>query len=135
MKYLDPALLLVTILVTMLAYTLYFFIHYGVLINVVFLLLWSLVAIVKLLVDMYFWATVISVLVSWISAFSMHPLADLSKQLVAPPTGYMGRWIPGFAGLDFSPMFFILGLSLIDNLVVGTLAMGFHTPILFSLGL
>ena len=89
----------------------------------------------SLLIDIYFWATLITVLLSWIAPFSMHPVAELAKQLIHMPVGLLRRYVPSLAGLDFSPMIFILALTLADSIVVSSLRMTFHVPLIFSLGL
>lgn len=134
-KYFDLSTLLAGLLVTSISYILFFYLYYSITLPFTRLLLWSVVTMLSLLIDIYFWATLITVLLSWIAPFSMHPVAELAKQLIHMPVGLLRRYVPSLAGLDFSPMIFILALTLADSIVVSSLRMTFHVPLIFSLGL
>lgn len=70
-----------------------------------------------------------SAILSWIAPHSYHPaariLGDLSNPLLLP----FRRFMPNLGGLDLSPIFAILAISLVQRLVVNPLMDFGHTLI------
>ena len=133
-RYVDFAALLVSLIIAGFSYLLFFYAYYGVMIPFGALLLWSCMTLLSLLLGIYFWATLITVVLSWVAPFSMHPVAELARELIKVPVDLLRQYIPSLAGLDFSPMIFMLLLTLIDSLIIGSVRVTFQVPLIFSLG-
>ncbi|MBJ7539437.1 YggT family protein [Marinomonas transparens] len=67
------------------------------------------------LLDLYFWAMLISVILSWVAPGANHPGAILVGQITAPLYGLCQRVIPPLGGLDLSPIFIFLGISILKQ--------------------
>lgn len=83
---------------------------------------WAFTGIVAFLLNIYFWALVISVVASFIAPFSAHPALLLIHQLLDPLYKPLRRIIPGLGGLDFSPLFLFLGIRVLELMVINPLA-------------
>ncbi|MGB3385455.1 MAG: YggT family protein [Marinomonas sp.] len=67
------------------------------------------------LLDLYFWALLISVILSWVAPGASHPGAMLVGQITAPLYKACHRVIPTLGGLDLSPIFLFLAISLLKQ--------------------
>lgn len=67
------------------------------------------------LLDLYFWAMLISVILSWVAPGSNHPGAMLVMQICEPLYRFCHRFIPSLGGLDLSPIFIFLGITLLKH--------------------
>lgn len=72
----------------------------------------------------YIFAMLVVVVVSWIAPQSYNPTAQLLNQLLRPFLAPIQRVIPPVAGLDFSPMVFLMALMIIRNFLLPALARG-----------
>jgi YggT family protein len=90
-------------------------------ISVTTIISWCVVGIIALLLNIYFWSLVISVVASFIAPFSGHPALLLISQLLSPFYKIIHRFIPPMGGLDFSPLFMFLAINVLEILVVGSL--------------
>jgi YggT family protein len=86
------------------------------------LLVWSLIGITSLLLKIFFFALIISVILSWVAQGSHNPGALLVQQICEPFLAPFRRLLPNLGGLDLSPIFAFLALNLIDRFVLGKLA-------------
>ena len=92
------------------------------------LLVWSLVGITALFLKIFFFALIISVILSWVAPHSHNPAAVLVYQLCEPVLAPIRRFLPSMGGLDLSPIFAFIALNLLDMLVVTNLAMATGMP-------
>lgn len=69
------------------------------------------------LLDLYFWAMLISVILSWVAPGASHPGALLIGQITAPLYRACQRIIPPLGGLDLSPIFIFLAISFLKQLL------------------
>ncbi|MEL0635504.1 MULTISPECIES: YggT family protein [Marinomonas] len=67
------------------------------------------------LLDLYFWALLLSVILSWVAPGANHPGAMLVGQITAPLYRTCQRVIPPLGGLDLSPIFIFLAISLLKQ--------------------
>ncbi|MBM6552022.1 YggT family protein [Marinomonas ostreistagni] len=67
------------------------------------------------LLDLYFWAMLISVILSWVAPGSGHPGAMLVMQICEPLYRFCHRFIPSLGGLDLSPIFIFLGITVLKQ--------------------
>lgn len=69
------------------------------------------------LLDLYFWAMLISVILSWVAPAASHPGALLIGQITAPLYRACQRVIPTLGGLDLSPIFIFLAISFLKQVL------------------
>ncbi|TYL48926.1 YggT family protein [Marinomonas sp. IMCC 4694] len=69
------------------------------------------------LLDLYFWAMLISVILSWVAPGANHPGAMLVGQITAPLYRTCQRVIPTLGGLDLSPIFIFLTISFLKQIL------------------
>lgn len=119
---LDLASLMLAILVQLLlmAVTL-LLLGYG-LDNPLQLLVWSIIGVTELFLRVFFFALIISVILSWVAQGSHNPTAMLINQICEPLLSPIRRILPSMGGLDLSPIVAFLILNLIDMLVIRNLA-------------
>lgn len=86
------------------------------------LLIWSIIGVTSLFLKVFFFALIVSVILSWVAPGSYNPGAQLVNQLCEPVLAPFRKLIPNLGGLDISPIFAFIALNLIDMLVIGNLA-------------
>ena len=86
------------------------------------LLIWSIIGVTSLFIKVFFFAMIVSVILSWVAPGSYNPGAQLVNQLCEPVLAPFRKLIPNLGGLDISPIFAFIALNLIDMLVIGNLA-------------
>ncbi|MGI1039765.1 YggT family protein [Pseudomonas aeruginosa] len=86
------------------------------------LLIWSIIAVTSLFLKAFFFALIISVILSWVAPGSYNPGAQLVNQICEPLLMPFRKLLPNLGGLDLSPIFAFLALKLIDMLVINNLA-------------
>lgn len=86
------------------------------------LLVWSIVGVTALFLKVFFFALIISVILSWVAQGSHNPTAMLINQICEPLLAPIRRMLPNMGGLDLSPIVAFLILNLIDMLVIRNLA-------------
>lgn len=69
------------------------------------------------LLDLYFWAMLISVVLSWVAPGANHPGAMLVGQITDPLYRTCQRVIPTLGGLDLSPIFIFLAISFLKQIL------------------
>ena len=90
--------------------------------NPVQLLVWSIIGVTALFVKVFFFALIISVILSWVAQGSQKPTVALVNQICEPLLTPIRRILPNLGGLDLSPIVAFLILNLIDMLVIRNLA-------------
>ena len=86
------------------------------------LLVWSIIGVTALFLKVFFFALIISVILSWVAQGSHNPTAMLINQICEPLLSPIRRILPSMGGLDLSPIVAFLLLNLIDMLVIRNLA-------------
>lgn len=112
-------LILVSIIIKLMGYALP---------GVLQLLVWSLVGVTALFLKIFFFALIISVILSWVAPTSHNPAAMLVHQLCEPVLSPIRRILPSLGGLDLSPIFAFIALRLIDMLLIANLAQATGMP-------
>lgn len=75
---------------------------------------WELV---NLLLNVYLFAIIIRVIVSWINPASYHPALELIDGITRPVMAPVQRMLPSAGGLDFSPMIVLIGIWFLKMLL------------------
>ncbi|WP_417661525.1 YggT family protein [Pseudomonas sp.] len=85
-------------------------------------LVWSIIGVTALFLKVFFFALIISVILSWVAQGSHNPAVELVNQICEPLLMPFRRILPNLGGLDLSPILAFLVLNLIDMLVIRNLA-------------
>ena len=118
---LDIASLVLAILLQFILIALTLLLMYSVVANPLQMLIWSLIGITALFLKVFFFAMIISVILSWVAQGSHNPGVELVNQICEPLLSPIRRILPSMGGLDISPIFAFLALKLIDMLVIQNL--------------
>ncbi|WP_433860941.1 YggT family protein [Pseudomonas thivervalensis] len=119
---LDMSSLVLAILVQLALMALTLLLTYGTTGNPLQLLIWSLIGVTALFLKIFFFALIISVILSWVAPGSHNPGAELVNQICEPALAPFRRIVPNLGGLDISPILAFMVLKLIDMLVINNLA-------------
>ena len=120
---LDMSSLVLAIIVQMLLMGGILVLLYGTAGNPLSLLIWSLIGLAALFLNIFFYALIISVILSWVAPGSHNPGAQLINQICDPFLAPFRRILPNLGGLDISPILAFMALKLIDMLVINNLAL------------
>jgi len=125
---LDMSSLVLAVAVQMLLMAVILFITYGVSGNILELFLWSLIGLISLFLKVFFFAMIISVILSWVAPGSHSPAAELVWQISEPALAPFRRMLPNLGGLDISPIFAFLVIQLLQSYVIPPLAISTGMP-------
>jgi len=81
-------------------------------------LLWTLPALLGTLLDLFLFAVLIRVLLSWIHPDPYHPAMSVLARLTEPLLLPARRKLPPIGGIDLSPLAVLIVLTLIEMLLV-----------------
>ena len=96
------------------------------------LLVWAIIAVTSLFLKIFFFAMIISVILSWVAPGSYNPGAQLVNQICEPLLAQFRKLLPNPGGLDISPIFAFITINLIDRFVIGGLAASTGLPPMLS---
>lgn len=82
--------------------------------NVFLLLSWSVLGLLGLLVNFYFFAILAMIVLSWVAAGSRHPAIYLLYQITEPVMAPFRRALPAMGGLDLSPILVFILINVIQ---------------------
>jgi YggT family protein len=89
-----------------------------------FIVTWAVVGVIYFIVNIYYYAIIGSIIMSFVMLFSgnmnPHPILRLIWQLTEPVMGPVRKVVPPMGGLDFSPIFIFIIIGLIQNLLIET---------------
>ena len=89
-----------------------------------FIVTWAVVGVIYFIVNLYYYAIIGSIIMSFVMLFSgnmnPHPILRLIWQLTEPVMGPLRKVLPPMGGLDFSPIFIFIIIGLIQNLLIET---------------
>ncbi|MEE4100056.1 YggT family protein [Pseudomonas viridiflava] len=125
---LDMSSLVLAIIVQMILIALTLLLMFGTTGDPLHLLLWSIISVTALFLKIFFFALIISVILSWVAPGSNNPGAELVNQICEPALAPFRRIVPNLGGLDISPILAFLVLKLLDMLVINNLAAMSHMP-------
>ena len=130
---LDMSSLVLAILVQMVIFAVVLTLSY-MSFNILGLLLWAIIGVTALFLKVFFFAMIISVILSWVAPGSVSPGAELVNQITEPALAPFRRFLPSMGGLDISPILAFMLIQLIQSFVIPPLAMYVGMPvILFGL--
>ncbi len=85
----------------------------------------SFLILVDTLLALYMWMLIISVIMSWLTAFNVinnqnrfvYMVQDFLYRATDPPMRYLRRWIPDLGGIDLTPLLLIILIVFLRNLL------------------
>lgn len=86
-------------------------------INPLHVILWSIIGLLSLTANIFFWGLLIMVIASWVAPHSSNPALILVRQLVEPVMSPFRKLMPDMGGIDISPIFAFLALNVIQVLI------------------
>ena len=119
---LDMSSLVLAILVQLALMALTLLLTYGTTGNFIQLLIWAIIGVTALFLKIFFFALIISVILSWVAPGSHNPGAELVNQICEPALAPFRRLLPNLGGLDISPILAFMVLKLLDMLVINNRA-------------
>jgi YggT family protein len=119
---LDMSSLVLAIIVQMILMALTLLLAYGTTGDPLHLLIWAIIGVTGLFLNIFFYALIISVILSWVAPGSHNPGAELVNQITEPLLAPLRRILPNLGGLDISPILAFMVLKLLDMLVINNLA-------------
>ena len=86
------------------------------------ILAWTFISVAGLFLKIFFFALIISVILSWVAPGSQNPGAQLTYQICEPMMAPIRKIMPDLGGIDLSPIFVFLAINLLERFVLGSLA-------------
>jgi YggT family protein len=111
---LDLASLLLALLLQLAGIVLLLLINGLGLPNVALLLVWSLLGVIGLLVNIYFFALLAMIILSWVAAGSNNPAIYLLHQITEPVMAPFRKLLPAMGGMDFSPILVFILINVLQ---------------------
>lgn len=118
----DIPLLVLLFVLEMLKLLLLVFIQVGSFPHLGGLLIWAFADILNAIINVYFYAILVIVIMSWLNPAVHSPIAEVLYKITEPLLMPAKRYIPPIGGLDLSPIAVLLCLQLIVILLVQPLA-------------
>lgn len=81
-------------------------------------LLFAIPALLELVIDIFLFAILIQVILSWVNPGAYNPAMGVLHSLTEPLLGPARRRLPPMGGFDFSPMIVMIGLVLLQMLLL-----------------
>ncbi|MBL4798671.1 MAG: YggT family protein [Oleispira sp.] len=97
--------------------------------------LWAGIGVLSLLLKIYFWGLLITVIASWVAPNSYNPVLILINQILEPAIKPIRKIMPDMGGIDISPIVAFLLIQVLEILVVKGLVQASGMPAGLVLGL
>jgi len=82
--------------------------------NILLLLVWSALGVIGLLVNIYFFALLGMIILSWVAPGSNQPAIYLLHQITEPVMAPVRKALPAMGGMDFSPILLFILINIIQ---------------------
>jgi YggT family protein len=82
----------------------------------------TLILLISLLINVFMFAIIVEVIISWMNPGSYNPVSSLLHSLTSPLLRPIRHLVPPIAGIDLSPLFAILGLQVLRMLILPLLS-------------
>lgn len=102
--------------------------------NPLSMFVWAVLGTIGMVVNIYFVAILVSIVLSWVAPGSYNPIVLLLHQLTEPVMSPFRKLLPSMGGLDLSPIFVFLALNVIQ-IILGHLANAVGLPPAYVIGL
>ena len=93
----------------------------------------ALLQTLSMILTLVWWVFLIMIIMSWLISFNVvngynptvrtiwNALLALTEPLLRPIRRTIGRILPDLRGIDISPIFLLLGLTLVEHVIIGNL--------------
>jgi len=108
---------------------------YGGLPNLAIVAGWAATGIVSLVLNFYFFAIIIQIILSWIAPQTHSPVLALLFQLTEPIMAPARKILPPMGGIDFSPILTFMMIQVLKMVLVGSLVQVLQMPSGLLLGM
>ena len=88
-------------------------------VNFLIAISWGFVGILSMILNIYMYGLLATIVISWIAPQSQHPAITLINQIIYPAMDPFRRLIPPLGMIDLSPMLFFIVLNVIDYFIYG----------------
>lgn len=123
-KGVDFSSLILALVVEAVAICIMILLYGGSIPSVGFVITWAFVGVLYFIINIYYYAIIASIIMSFVMLFSgsmnPHPILQLIWQLTEPVMAPVRKIIPPMGGLDFSPIFIFIAIGLAQNLLIST---------------
>lgn len=85
--------------------------------NLALILVWALLSCVVTILNIYYFALLVSIITSWVAQGSHNPAVVLIQQLAEPIMAPFRRLLPAMGGIDFSPMLAFAAIYILQILL------------------
>ena len=110
----DMSSVVLALLLQIAAITLLLLLHGAGIINPLRMLLWAALGCIGVIVNIYFFAILASIILSWVAPGSYNPAVLLLHQLTEPVMAPFRKVVPSIGGLDISPILVFLVINIIQ---------------------
>jgi YggT family protein len=117
----DSAAMLLMIVLQLTAITLILLLR-GEGISSAVLVIITIATLASLLINVYMFAIIVEVIISWMNPGSYNPVSSLLHSLTGPLLRPIRHLVPPIAGIDLSPLFAIIGLQVLRMLILPLLS-------------
>jgi YggT family protein len=131
---LDLSSLVLALLLQTLGIVLILFLKTGSLFLHPIILVWAVLALLGLVVNIYFFALLAMIILSWVAPGSNNPALYLLHQLTEPVMAPFRKLLPPMGGLDFSPILVFILINVL-KILLSHMAAGVRMPMGIALGL
>jgi len=118
-KGIDFSCLMLALIIEAIAICVLIYLYGGSIPGVGFVITWSFLGIVFFIINIYFYAIVASIIMSFVMMFSgnmnPHPLLRLVWQLTEPVMAPIKKVLPPMGGMDFSPIVIFLAINFVED--------------------
>jgi YggT family protein len=111
---LDPASFLMAVIIQLLGIISLYWLNGASLPPISLMLAWSVIAVIGLVVKIYFFALLGMIILSWIAPGSSNPAAYLMYQITEPVMAPFRRLLPPMGGLDLSPILLFILINIVQ---------------------
>ena len=125
---LDMSSLVLAIIVQIILMALTLLLMFGTTGDPLKLPVWAIIGVTALFLNIFFFALIVSVILSWVAPGSHNPAAELVNQICEPALAPFRKIVPNLGGLDISPILAFLVIKLLDMLVINNLAIMSDMP-------
>jgi YggT family protein len=110
----DSASLVLAVVLQALGIVTLLLLHGVGLVGPTLILAWSVIGVLGLLVNIYFFALLAMIIISWVAPTSRHPALLLLWQITEPVMAPVRRILPPMGGLDFSPILVFILINVLQ---------------------
>ena len=114
---LDIASLALAVLLQIAGIVAIFLIRFGAIPAPLLLLLGGVLGVIALLVQIYFFALLAMIILSWVAQGSRHPAIHLLYQITEPVMAPVRKLLPPMGGLDFSPILVFVLINVVQIVI------------------